>query len=109
MDKGEFIKGGYMVRPGDGGSWIVYSEAEFGQGGERRYVTPTRGFTDYRDLMEWLEGEHEAVAFPLIAGKPIADHDAARRALDTGWMDTDIPDGTTLKEAITKSTTEAPK
>jgi hypothetical protein len=99
MDKGEFIKGGYMVRPGDGGSWIVYSEAEFGQDGARRYVTPTRGFTDYQDLMKWLESEHEALAFPLVTSDPTA------KPTIPDYIRDNLPED--LRNSL--STTEAPK
>lgn len=57
MGKGEFIKGGYTVQVGEGGSFVVV-EGDWGRG---QGIRPAhRGFTDYLDLLAWLKEEHEA-------------------------------------------------
>lgn len=60
MDKGQFIRAGYTVEPGDGGSFIV------AQGGPKwrqsGMLAEMRGFSNYVDLMRWLNEEHSAVA-----------------------------------------------
>lgn len=60
MDKGEFIRRGYSVEPGDGGSFIVV------QGGRRwrddGLLSDMRGFTSFTDLLAWLAQEHSALA-----------------------------------------------
>lgn len=75
MDRGEFIKNGYTVEPGDGGSFVVtegghkFSNSEDGKWRIRQW----RGFTTYQDLIKWLDGEHRANSQVDAAGHPLPD------------------------------------
>ncbi len=54
MDRGEFIKGGYSVEPGDGGSFVVWQGSHNDRGFPRRMI----GFSNWLDLVNWLTKEH---------------------------------------------------
>ena len=60
MDKGEFIKVGYTVEPGNGGSFVVV------RGGSKwkheGWFPEVHGFTSHEDLIGWLADEHRALA-----------------------------------------------
>lgn len=60
MDKGEFIKVGYTVEPGNGGSFVVL------RGGSKwkaeGWFPEVQGFTSHEDLIAWLTEEHRALA-----------------------------------------------
>ena len=94
MDRGEFIKGGYTVEPGDGGSWVVRSHV-------KNFLIPAhRGFTNYRDLLDWLREEHECLAAPLTTVDPNEmDRDTANIPYLAGPNDIatiDIPKGAVI-------------
>lgn len=57
MDKGAFIERGYTVEPGDGGTFVVWEGGRLSNQSSIRHV---RGFTSWRDLMDWLVQEHRA-------------------------------------------------
>lgn len=60
MDKGAFIRSGYTVEPGIGGSFVVF------QGPRDANATPyfrgMRGFSNWQDLTAWLVEEHQVNA-----------------------------------------------
>ena len=65
MDRGAFTKGGYTVEPADGGSFVVVrGGAEWAKKG---FLPEWRGFSDWRDLLEWLRTEHEVNANAILS------------------------------------------
>lgn len=58
MDKGEFIKGGYVVRPTNNGGWIV-TQGFYDRGYEGRGMLGAEAaFSNKDDLLDWLFEEH---------------------------------------------------
>lgn len=76
MDKGEFIRLGYRVEIGEGGSFIVFSGGRM-DGGD---LSRVRGFSNYSDMLSWLSEEHRA-----LDGEQEASF---RAALDTALSQT---------------------
>lgn len=70
MDKGEFIKGGYTVEPGEGGSWIVW---QGGRAYRQDHISAFRGFSSFVDLTRWLTEEHVALAHPMVEAPAAAE------------------------------------
>lgn len=48
-----YIAGGYTAKPVPNGGWVVHAYCNNGMLG---------AFTDYEDLMKWLQWEHEVHA-----------------------------------------------
>jgi len=71
MDKGEFIKHGYTVEPGDGGSWIVIQgSVKWKNDG---MFSSMRGFSNHQDLLNWLAEEHRVDSQRDAAGHPLPE------------------------------------
>ena len=55
MEKGEFIRNGYTVIPGENGSFVVYEGSALRSG---PHLPACHGFTNHHDLLAWLSSEH---------------------------------------------------
>jgi hypothetical protein len=77
MDRGEFIKNGYAVEPGEGGSWVAWTG---GRALDRSSPSRMRGFTNWADLTKWLAEEHAALH---LATECTVTHPRENRP--TGW------------------------
>lgn len=58
MDKGEFVSGGYEVKIGMNGSYVLVR----GSSGDIYNIREMIGFTNWKDLTEFLYDEHQALA-----------------------------------------------